>query len=114
MSDGRNEEQAIPDIQPQVPPATPLTPQEAGAWAIPPETAALLKDIDGACGNLLAKIGSLEVEYLAAKYSAMDELKSKRALFKNLVDEAAKKAGLDIDKQRWTIDTRTMTLVRAS
>jgi hypothetical protein len=120
MSDGQNNGQpdpVIPDRNlevPLAPPPAPLSPKEAGVWAVPPETAALLRDLDGACGALLQRIGAMEVEYLAAKYATMDELKSKRGLFKNLVDEAARKAGLDIDKSRWTIDARTMTLVRSS
>ena len=119
MSDGPNEEQTlavIPDRAPEAaaPAPKPLTPQELGAWAVPPETAALLRDMDTACGSILQKIGSLEVDYMTSKLSALEELRTKRALFKNLVDEAARKAGLDIDKSRWNLDTRTMTLVRAS
>lgn len=85
-----------------------------GVWALPPETAAVLRDLDAACGGVLQKIGTVEVDYMAAKMQLLEELRSRRAQFKTLVDDAARKAGLDIDKQRWTIDTRTMTLVRAS
>jgi hypothetical protein len=124
MNDGQNAaqpESVIPNLtaeptqlaRPPVP-VLPKSPQEAGVWAVPPETASLLRDLDVACGALLQKIGSMEVEYLAAKYATIDELKAKRGLFKNLVDEAARKAGLDIDKSRWSIDARTMTLVRSS
>lgn len=126
MSDGRNGTTEAPlataDAAPVIPslnaapppPDLPKLPQDAGVWSIPTETAALLRDIDSNCASLLQKIGSLEVDYLAAKAQAVEELRTRRALFKNLVDETARKAGLDIDKQRWNIDTRTMMLVRAS
>jgi hypothetical protein len=123
MSDGRN---GTPEVVPSLPatdpvipdlgaPAKPpMSPSELGVWAVPPETAALLRDIDNACAGVLQKLGSIEADYVAAKQQALDELRARRNLYKNLMDEAAKKAGLDIDKSRWNLDTRTMTLVRAS
>lgn len=73
----------------------------------------MLRSLNGQCQGLLQKVGALEVDYLAAKQATLDELKTKRTLFKNVIDEAARKAGLDIDKSAWNLDMRTMTLVRS-
>lgn len=86
---------------------------EMKSWPIPAETASVLRDIDASCGVVLQRLGQLEVDYLQTKEALVGELKARRAQFKTLIEDAARKAGLDVDKARWTIDTATMTLNRA-
>lgn len=118
MNDGTNSTSQPSEQPPAVPPAAVAapppqqSPAEAGVWAIPSETAAVLRDIDNACALALQKLGNAEVDYLTAKAALLEELKQRRMTFKNIMDDAARRAGLDIDKQRWRIDTRTMLLVR--
>lgn len=92
----------------------PATPQATGVWPIPTETSAVLRDLDMACATVLQKIGDNEINYLAQKTMLMEDLRKRRTMFKQLLDDAARKAGLDIDKQNWTIDMRTMVLTRTS
>lgn len=91
-----------------------LPPQMTGQWSIPSETAVVLRDLDDVCVLTLRRLGENEVEYLARKGALMDELRSRQAIFKKLLDDAARKAGLDIDKQHWALDMRTMTLKRSN
>lgn len=112
MNDGQNE--AATSTGPQTPTPVPEASQPQGLWAVPAETAELLRTLNSQCETILQRVGSLEVEYLAAKQTTLEELKTKRVLFKNILDEAAKKAGVDLEKSKWNLDMRNMTLVRAS
>lgn len=116
MSDGQNGSEMQTEAAPAVAPtaAIPIPPSQQAMWAVPPETADMLRNLNGHCQGLLQKVGALEVDYLAAKQAALEELKSKRMLFKSVLDEAARKGGLDIDKTTWNLDMRNMTLVRGS
>lgn len=99
---------------PPAAPAASAAPTPTAAWSVPPEAAGILRDVDAACSGVLQKLGSLEVEYLTARGQLLDELRSRRAQFKTLLDDTARKGGIDIDGTRWHFDLRTMTLIRAS
>ena len=83
-------------------------------WPIPPEAAGILRDVDLACASVLQKLGQLEVDYLTSRNQLLEELRGRRAQFKTLLDDTARKGGLDIETTRWNLDSRTMTLIRAS
>lgn len=108
MNDGQNGSEASATLAP------PAAPQAPGLWPIPPETAELLRTLNTQTEALLQRVGSIEVDYLAAKQATLEDLKNKRVLFKNILDEAARKAGLDLDKTKWNLDPRNMTLIRVS
>jgi hypothetical protein len=110
-------------VQPEQAGSTPAGPEapvseQAGAakhvWPVPPEAAGILRDVDLACSAVLQKLGSLEVEYLTSRSQLLDELRSRRTQFKTLLDDTARKGGIDIDRTRWQLDSRTMTLIRSS
>lgn len=116
MNDGPNGSTVsdAPSIATQTPvPAPSATPPQP-LWAIPAETAELLRNLNTQTDALLQRVGAIEVDYLAAKQTALEELKNKRVLFKSILDEAARKAGLDLEKSRWNLDPRNMTLIRVS
>jgi len=84
------------------------------AWEIPNETSVLLKQLDNTCQGVLLKIGNLEATYQAEKGALLEELRVRRQQFKTLLDDAAKKGGLDIEKQRWVMDFAKMALNKAA
>lgn len=118
MTDGQTEVPPQAEAQPPAdtitPPAPPLSPQQSGVWSVPSDTAAVLRNLDAACSEVLQKLGAHEVEYVATKFAMMEDLKERRAIFKKLLDDAARRAGLDIDRQRWALDIRSLTLTRTS
>jgi len=90
----------------------PFTSAAQETWALPAETATVLRDIDTACGALLRELGDLEIDYLNRKQRLMGQIQSRRDQFQTLTVDAAKKNGLDTEKQRWELDAKNMQLIR--
>jgi hypothetical protein len=81
-------------------------------WALPTESAGLLQTVEKDCTDLLVKIGSLEADYASTKLDLLERLQAKRDLFNSVLLEAAKKGGLNLDRERWVLNSKEMSLVR--
>lgn len=83
-------------------------------WRLPEDVQGALLQLDLEIRSRFTKLGTLEADYQSEKSAIMTDLDARRRLRFDLINSAAKKAGLDIDKARWLFDEQRMTLTRAS
>lgn len=122
MNDGQPSQPSTPtpSAAPTAPSAPAPAPQTAlveaskSPWRIPEDVQAALQQLDLEIRSKFSKLGMLEAEYLAEKNAIVADLDGRKRLKFDLINNAAKNAGLDIDKARWIFDELRMTLTRAS
>ena len=87
-------------------------PAEVTQWPIPAGVKGVLQKLVAEQQTLLLSIGSLEAEHLLQKDRLMRDLANRRQRWQTTIDEAARAGGLDIDKEKWSLDSKTECLVR--
>lgn len=81
-------------------------------WKLPEDVQEGFKKAQGDLQEALLRLGTLEADFHAAKMGLMMEIEKRAKARMDLVTNAAKDAGLDTEKQRWTLDLKNMTLVK--
>jgi len=83
-------------------------------FELPAEIAAELKKIDTDCGEVLRRLGGLEADFMHSKQRLFEELSEVRGKFKTALEAAATKGGLDLQKERWTLNLQAGVLSKVS
>lgn len=81
-------------------------------FQLPAEAQDEFKKCQSAIQMQLLRIGSLEADYLAGKNKLLVQLEQLNKKRLDVVSEAAKAGGLDIEKDKWTLNTDSMELVK--
>lgn len=80
------------------------------SWTLPASVQEEYRKQDAAVMDATLRLGSLEAEYLAAKNQLVTDLGNKQKARIEVVQKAAKDAGLDLENEVWTLDVKAMTL----
>lgn len=78
-------------------------------WAVPAEVQEEFRKEDAKVSGFLMQIGKLEADYSADKSRLLAAVAASNKARLDVVLEAAKAAGLDMD-QKWTLDLASMKL----
>ena len=86
--------------------------QMTTAWKLPEEVQEGFKKAQGDLQEVLLRLGTMEADFHLAKQGLMMEIEKRAKARMDLITNAAKDAGLDTEKTRWTLDIKNMTLVK--
>jgi hypothetical protein len=81
-------------------------------FVLPEAVQTALKPLIEKHAELLARLGALEVDYAAAKARLMTEVGTNQKDRVELVTKAANDAGLDTTNHAWSLDPKSMSLVK--
>jgi len=79
---------------------------------LPEETQAKIKSLDHACDMLAQQLGYLQMNFRREENAVLMEIQKIHAQQRELVNAAAKAAGLDVEKHKWLFDANAMTLTK--
>lgn len=82
-------------------------------WEVPAEVQEQFRKLDAELVQLTLQLGRLEATYVAQKNAILLEMEKRSKGRVEVVTEAAKAAGLDMD-QKWTLDIGSMALTKSA
>lgn len=84
--------------------------EKLSSWTLPAAVQEEYRAADDGVRDMTLRLGTLEAEYVSAKSAVMAELDKRLKARVDVLTQAAKSAGLDVDNEKWTLNVKTMTL----
>jgi len=80
------------------------------SWTLPAKVQEEYRLRDEGVREALLQLGGLEAEYAANKNAVLAEVEKRAKARMDVLTSAAKDAGIDVDNEKWTLDTKSMVL----
>lgn len=80
------------------------------SWTLPAAVQEEYRTADDAVRDTTLRLGALEADYVSAKNGLLVDLDKKLKARVEVVTKAAKDAGINVDGEKWVLDTKAMVL----
>lgn len=80
------------------------------SWTLPAAVQEDYRAADEGVRDMTLRLGALEADYVSAKNTILVELDKRMKSRVELVSKAAKDAGINVDGEKWILDTKAMVL----